>query len=548
MGSSPSRELILGPDGLPVGWPDEQGYRTLGLGVLVWSESELAQPDGDSAGEPWRWRPSQARMVAWWYALDEAGRYLYRRGQIVLPKGSGKSPVASALSCCELAGPVVFDYFDNDAPGGAVGRPHPSPLVQLAAVSQDQTDNTMSLVLAMLRDGPASKHIAGLDTGITRVLTRAGKLQPVTASAASREGARLTSAILDETHLWTKSNGGHRLATTIRRNLGKMNGRSIETTNTWAAGELSVAELTSKYADLVAEGDHDKLDDRILRWHPHADVDDLTDENALREGLLSLYGDYPWVDLDRIVAEINDLGTPPEEARRFYLNQVSANDDAWLAEYEWVARYGSDVVVSDGDQVTLGFDGSRHRSRGVTDATALVACRVRDGHVWPIRVWEQPETEKDWQVPTAQVEAEIKATFAKWDVVGFYADPALWETFVASWEAKYGTRLKVKAAREHPIEWRMNRPQAVVAAVQQFHSAVVDGEMTHDGSSVLMRHVLNARRRTSRSGIQIAKSSPDSSNKIDAAYAAVLAWQARLDAVAAGYGSTPTFQVPVRLR
>jgi hypothetical protein len=45
---------------------------------------------------------------------------------------------------------------------------------------------------------------------------------------------------------------------------------------------------------------------------------------------------------------------------------------------------------------------------------------------------------------------------------------------------------------------------------------------------------LNARRRTGRSGTTIAKEHPDSARKIDAAVAAVLAWQARLDAVAAG--------------
>lgn len=540
--------MQLAEDGLPAGWPADQGIATLGIGVLIWAETELAQPDGDRGGDPWQWRESQARMVAWWYAVGADGRFLFRRGQIVLPKGSGKSPVAAALSCCELAGPVVFDRLDPDAPGGAVGRPNASPLVQLAAVSQDQTDNTMTLVLAMLREGPAARHIPGLDTGITRVLTRTGKLQPVTASAASREGARLTAAILDETHLWTKTNGGHRLATTIRRNLGKMNGRSIETTNTWVAGELSVAEQTAKYADLVAEGDFEQLDESILRWHPHADVEDLADEPVLRAGLEQLYGDYPWVNVDRIIAEIYDLGTPPAEARRFYLNQVSADDDAWIAQYEWAARARPEVVVADRDVITVGFDGSRRRSRGVTDATALVGCRVSDGHVFPIRVWEQPETVRDWEVPTVEVEAEIAAMFARYKVVGFYADPALWETYIAAWEAKYGGQLSVKASRDHPIQWRMNRPHMVVEATEHLFSAVVDGEMSHDGSSLLTRHVLNARRRSSRSGVQIAKASPDSANKIDAAVASILAWQARLDAVAAGLADQKADFVPYRIR
>jgi phage terminase large subunit-like protein len=69
---------------------------------------------------------------------------------------------------------------------------------------------------------------------------------------------------------------------------------------------------------------------------------------------------------------------------------------------------------------------------------------------------------------------------------------------------------------------------------------VVDGELTHDGSSVLARHILNARRRESRSGIQIAKEHPESPRKIDAAVAAVLAWQCRVDAVAKGLGKKKT--------
>jgi hypothetical protein len=48
--------------------------------------------------------------------------------------------------------------------------------------------------------------------------------------------------------------------------------------------------------------------------------------------------------------------------------------------------------------------------------------------------------------------------------------------------------------------------------------------------------VLNARRRNFRAGYLLYKAYPDSPDKIDAAYAAVMAWKARLDAVAAGYG------------
>ena len=65
----------------------------------------------------------------------------------------------------------------------------------------------------------------------------------------------------------------------------------------------------------------------------------------------------------------------------------------------------------------------------------------------------------------------------RYTVVGFYADPAKWESYVAQWEAKYGRKLKVKASREHPIEWWMSggRSALIVRALEAFHSAVIDG-------------------------------------------------------------------------
>jgi hypothetical protein len=48
---------------------------------------------------------------------------------------------------------------------------------------------------------------------------------------------------------------------------------------------------------------------------------------------------------------------------------------------------------------------------------------------------------------------------------------------------------------------------------------------------------LNARRRQVRAGYLLYKAYPESPDKIDAAYAAVMAWKARLDAVSAGLGT-----------
>jgi phage terminase large subunit-like protein len=256
------------------------------------------------------------------------------------------------------------------------------------------------------------------------------------------------------------------------------------------------------------------------------------------------------MDIERIIAEIYDPRNDPADSRRYYFNQPTSAKDAWLTAPEWNTCQ-AETTVEPGDEITLGFDGSRKRSRGVTDATALIGCRVSDGHLFEIRVWEQPDgpAGEDWEIPTAEVDYEVRKAFETYKVVGMFADPARWESYIATWESDYGKNLKIKSSQNHPIEWWMsgNRAYLVVRAVEQFANAVVDRELTHDGSLALTRHVLNARRRAGRSGITISKAHPDDRNKIDAAVAAVLAYQARLQALSKGEATKATF-VPRRIR
>lgn len=518
-------------DGLPEGWPAEHGVATLGFDALAWAEEFLAQPDGELAGEPWRWTDAQARFVAWWYAVEQSGRFLFRRAQVVLPKGAGKSPLAAALSCVELAGPVVFAGFD--ARGDAVGKPHPSPWVQLAAVSQDQTTNTMALVLAMLNEGAAGDAVEGLDTGVTRVLTRRGRLDPVTASASSREGQRLTAGILDETHHWMPANGGHRLAQTIRRNLGKMGGRSIETTNAWSPGMESVAELTGEYANLIEEGK--VRDDGLLRWHRQAPASTvLSDEDSLRRGLEYVYRDSPWIDVDRVIGEVQDPGTPPEQARRFYLNQIVAAEDSLVSAPEWDAC-AVDDRLQPGDEITLGFDGGKS-----DDATVLIAMRVPDRMVQPLGIWERPDgATDDWEVDRAVVDGVVRNALATYRVSAFFADVALWESYIDQWSIDYRSDLLVKASAKSAVGWDMRSGlKDSTLGNERLIAAIADGMITHTAGeaidSSLRRHVLNARRRLNRFGVSFGKEHRESKRKVDGYAGMLLADMARMKVLESG--------------
>lgn len=542
---------------------------TLGYLALDWQAEYLTVPDGATAGDPLELTDEQALFFINFYAIDPhaegpaiRGRALrngrrIRRAVLSRPKGWGKSPIMAGACLTEGLGPVVFDGWD--AYGEPVGRPWNSlgfkPKIQLVAVSEDQTANTWEPLLTM-----ASSELLLSEYDIepmqTMVNIPGGLIEYVTSAANSREGFRPVFAVMDQTESWTPTNGGVKLAATIRRNLAKVGGSSIETPNAYVPGENSVAERSFETWRRQQEG-RTRGNPGVLFDHREAPAEtDPTERESLLAGLAVAYGEAAdvnggWVELDRLVEEYWDPDTDPQDARRYYLNQVTHATDSWLAAPEWGACADPWKIVAPGDVITLGFDDSRKRARGVTDATALIGCRVSDGHLFEIAVFEQPSgpAGEDWEVPTTQALAAIDKAFSTYTVIGMYADPPKWESHLVDLEAKYGARLKVKASRDHPMHWWMTGGRAVltVRMLDEFHTAVLTEQLSHDGSYALTRHVLNARRRSSRSGVQIAKEHPDSARKIDAAVAAVLARKARQDAIAAGVAAAE-FYMPKRIR
>src|SRR5690606_34559789 len=219
-----------------------------------------------------------------------------------------------------------------------------------------------------------------------------GRIEPVTSSGTSREGFRPVFSALDQTESWVQSNGGAKLAATIRRNLGKVNGCAVETPNAFMPGSGSVAE--SSFAAVKAQDEgRTKIAAGMLFDHREAPPDtDPADEESLRTGLAVAYGDSAdvnggWVPLDRIVAEYWDPDTDPQLARLYFLNQITHATDSWISQPEWAARFDATKVIADGDTVGLGFDGSRRRSHATSEATVVSGCRVYDGSILQVEVW-----------------------------------------------------------------------------------------------------------------------------------------------------------------
>ena len=540
--------------------------RSLGWMAVWWIETFCVHGPGDVQGTEVQLDDEFAGFIIDSYGIDEDGRRLYDSAFISRAKGRAKSELAGFIALFEAMGPARFSHFSDGsdtyekngqvyqyAKGEPVGAEIVAPVIRCLATEETQAGNTYDNIYFNLTEGPLGEGLPRDAAGLTRIfLPGGGEIIPSTASSSSKDGGKESFVVFDETHLYTTAEL-KRMYQTTRRNLAKRKAAepwSLETSTMYLPGEKSVAEETHELAKAIQEGKTKRQ--RLLFDHREADPEiDLTDENAVRAGLREAYGPFSDVmDIERIINEIYDPRNDPQDSRRYYFNQPTSSKDAWLSAPEWNAC-AKPQVVSKTDEITLGFDGSRKRSRGVTDATALIGCRVSDGYLFEIKVWEQPDgpAGEDWEIPTAEVDFEVRKAHENYKVIGFFADPAKWESYIAQWESDFGRNYKVKSSQPHPIEWWMtgNRSYLVVRALEQFQNAVIDREMVHSGDLALTRHILNARRRLGRSGLSIAKEHPDSKNKIDAAIAAVLAYQARLQALSKGEATRNTF-VPRRIR
>lgn len=500
--------------------------KSLGWEILQWGSEMLGQPDRGPKGEPWVYSPEQALFILRFYEVDPNGRFTYRRAVLERPKGWGKSPLLAAICCTEAFGPCRFDGWDAD--GNPVGRPEPSALVQIAAISDSQANNTMDMVSGMLIEGNAIYDIPGLDPMMSKVTSAEGqKIEKVTASPRGREGNRTTFVVMDETHLWVPAEKGPELFRALRRNVTKMTARTIETTNAHVPGELSVAESSyNACLELLASGGTNT----ILFDTKEAKVHDLHDEDAVMAALSSLYGealkteDNPdgWVDPVEIWAEINDPSIPETVTRRFWFNEKLEGSATWLTADDMRACEQEDLILNvHGQKFALGFKGAIRNG-----SAALVACRLEDSALFLLGLWEKPDkAPPDWEVPFAEVDTRVRKYLAMDECFKLIADPENWQEIIGRWYADYPEKVEE--------EWLTKNRAKATKFIEQFETAAKSRRLSWSDLN-LRRHILNSHRADTPQGDIIRKESPKSTRYIDAAQAAVLSLESSVRSIEEG--------------
>jgi hypothetical protein len=461
---------------LPWRGPAEPGeFPTLGYEIGEWIEANVVIPDGYRRGQRYLLTDEMWRFLLRFYRIDlETGRLLFYGGQLRRSQKWGKDPFGAAVILAEGLGPARFDGWD--AAGEPVGRPYPTPYIPCLGTSEEQTDNTYRPLLDMIRLGPLA-DLPGMDAGETRVkLPGGGEVEPVTASARARLGQRMTFATLTESHLWTLQGGYRRLAGAVKRNIAGMDGRWLELTNAWDPAEGSEAQVTAESADTRIYVD---------TVEPHR-VEDLSDDEELYGELLRQYGDSAaerggWVNIaGRIMHEVRSKVHLEADRRRFFLNEIVAGESVLVDAVLWDLQARPGETLTPGEHITLGFDGSKYR-----DGTALVASRRSDGRLFEVRVWERPElADRDWRVPSAEVDAVVRAAFGAYKAAVMFADPYRWQDYLDAWAAEFGA--------ERIVEFPTNREQRMDGAIERFTTSFAGMGITHGGTETLSRHFKNA--------------------------------------------------------
>jgi hypothetical protein len=492
-------------------------FPTLGYVVAGWIQDLCVVPDRDFRGMPFVLTDEQLRFLLFHYRLTTEGRWFYPRGsQLVRPQKWGKGPLAAAWVCAEAAGPVLFDGWD--ARGEPVGRSWATPHIQITACSEDQTDNTWRALQPMIELGPLGNDFIP-DTGLTRInLPGGGLIEPVTASARSRLGQRITGAVQDQSESWVKSNNGWMLADNQRRGLAGMGGRFLETCNAPDPVEQSVASRTPSEPGVFID-----------------DVDggpgSIRNKAERRKVLKRVYGDSAgqggWVDLDRIDAEIEALlEHDPAQAERFFLNRKLASEGAAFDIEKW-RTLGKRKTVEALATIVLGIDGARH-----DDAVAVIATEVRTGYQWVVDIIERPpNADEDYEHDMDRLDGAVSDVCERYHVWRAYCDEHYLEHVIEKWQNRYGEKKFVV--------WRTNRNLHIAHAVRAYTEAISAGDLTHDANETFTEHIRNSRRRKltvlddkERQMHTLSKDAHRSPRKIDAAMAGVLSWTARGDCIA----------------
>ena len=439
------------------------------------------------AGDPLHLRDWQKELVRHVFAGDERG-YRHRINLIGQPRKNGKSALASVFG---LYGLVL----------GARGAE-----VYSVAAEKDQARIVFADAKRMVE---ASEELSAI-TKLYRdaiELPKAGSVYRVlSAEAYSKEGLNPSLTVFDELHAQPSRELFDVMSLAMgARKSAQLIAITTAGVKTDSTGQDSIAYSLYQYGQRVARGEVDDPTFFMSWWEADQEADHRESETWKQAN--------PGFD-DICSAEDFESAvrrTPEAEFRTKRCNQWVSSQISWLPTGSWDTCAGETSL--EGKDYILGLDGSFSG-----DATVVTYATIEDiPQVGIVGAWEKDAQIHDdtWRVDVLEVEETIRQFVAKNpNVKEIACDPYRW------------TRtMQVLMEEGYPIvEYPSTNARRMVPACAKFYDAVVDQKMIHDGNPLLARHLSNAVIKIDQLGPRIVKENRASQRRIDAAVAAVLAF------------------------
>lgn len=468
--AGPKAAVTAGPLDLSM-LPAKRDYRR----VDAFAREYLRVPKGTGALGPFRLRPWQRQIVKAMY--PPTGKRP-RQGLVSMPRGNGKSALAAVLA--------LYGLLADDEPGAQVitvaSDERQARLVYNAARRMIELDERLRERVQVFQDRIYVPHTDSA-------------MMPLPAEPGALQGFDPSLVIVDELHVVTEP---------VWDAMALAAGKRAESLTLAIS---TPADRTDSIMWRLVEYGRKHPEDKSFRLVEYAAPEgcDLDDREAWKAANPAL-GDF--LHEDAIAATLKTTREPA--FRRYRLGQWTGRADTWLPWGLWETR--ADVsrgTPPDGERIVLAFDGSASG-----DSTALIGCTL-DGYLFPVAIWQAPEGDDRWRVPRHEVSSIVASAFDRWDVIELAADPWGWRSELEEWAKAHGSRV---------VEWNTAYARRMAPATDRFYAAVVDERLTHDGDAVLAEHVGNCVAKSTALGDLVAKDRRGSPRKIDAAVAAIVAY------------------------
>jgi phage terminase large subunit-like protein len=444
------------------------------------------------AGDPLRLRDWQKDLLRHLYARDEDGGLVHQTALIGMPRKNGKSALSSAAI-------GLYSLLGEGINGGEV--------IAVAA-TREQARIVFSEAKRMVERSELKDLVQVFRDSIFVPETNS-VFKVMSAESWAAEGLNPSRVILDELHAQPNRElfDVMSLAMGNRGKIGQVVAITTAGVKSDASGQDSIAYALYNYGKRVATGEIDDPAFFMAWWEaaPEADHREPTTWQSANPG----YDDIvSAADFESAVRR-----TPEAEFRTKRLNQWVSSQMSWLPSGVWESLAEPQPLDPDAEYI-LGFDGSFSG-----DTTVIVGCTIptedKPAHIFLVKAWEKPvEADDSWRVDIQDAEFEIAKFCAAYKVREVACDPFRWQR---SMEVLQDQGIPI-------VEYPSTSARRMVASCARFYDAVTEGRLSHDGDPLVARHFTNAVIKIDNLGPRIVKENRNSNRRIDAAVAAVIAY------------------------